>query len=182
MSDTKLKTPPRTMLQMLWQEFLFTKRFTLQTPLSPYEVIEKLNGLSHPRQGWLYPVNKQVDVSLNIEGHYAFTIRLQRTSRGIPYTMAQVNGEIQPDGLHTQLDGYARFGAFYHVFLFVYTVVMILIYMSLRFWMQANASLFLIIIVAFLLLGWWRMLTDRNSLLGEMISALDPDSQQKQKR
>jgi|GEM_PF-2811625 len=182
MSETKLKIPPRTLLQMLWQEFLFTKRFTLQTPLSPYEVIEALNELAHPRQGWLYPVSKQVDIALNIEGRYEFTIRLQRTSRGIPYTMAQVNGEIRADGLHTQLEGQARFGALYHVFLFVYTVVMILIFTTMRIWMQPNTSLFLMIIVTFLLLGWWRMLTDRNSLIDEMVSALDPESQQKQKR
>lgn len=171
----KRKTPPTNLLVRAWNEFLFTRSFEFETSLAPEELADDLMTLREQGSRNIFafmPLSRTVDVKYEGQGAYHFDLRHKRRNRQIDYTMAKAVGEMRHANGRTIIRGEVKFGAFYHTMMLtlaVFSVVFLSLFTALTSafspypgWIMPIQTL---VIVGFLLFGWWRMYQDREALM-----------------
>jgi hypothetical protein len=177
---SKHKSVSQNPIVYWWNEFLFARYYEYETELSPQELADELYTLTHPRQGWVWGLEKAVKTTLhpNEKGlDFNVVSKRKRLLDPIGITTASTHGTAEVDSAtgNTIVTGSVKLGRFFHIFLLIYFAFILAVYLPLVFTYgnsAANAGgagvagMVLPMLVLAIAFGglWWRIYNDRNRL------------------
>ena len=166
----KRKPKSNSLADIFFNNILFVKHYTFETPLPIYTVMERLHELSDEKHGWLNRKSRYSVASKDMVDYYELDIRAK--DRRHQYTITHATGIVEfmeQDG--TRIEGEIRFGVVYFFMLIVSVMWMffVLQYFGLRFplWLMG----FMMITPTFTFI---HMFYKRHQLINKMLSAITP--------
>jgi hypothetical protein len=185
----KRKVAPTNPLLRAWNEFLFTRSFEFESPLTPDELADELMTLREKGSQNIFaflPLSRTVDVKYEGQGAYTFDMRHKRRNRGVNYTMSKAVGEITEENGRTVIRGDVKFGAFYHTLMLILAIVGVILLSFVGSFVSAVGAypawaipLQVLITVSFLFFGWWRMYQDREALMALLSETLTTEKRKR---
>lgn len=176
---SKRKSTSQNPVVYWWNEFLFARYYEYETDLSPQELADELHTLAHPRQGWVWGLEKTVKTTLhpNEKGlDFNVVAKRKRLFDPIGITTASTHGTAEVDSAtgNTIVTGSVKLGRFFHIFLLMYVafILAVLLPMILSDFSVLGSGVDALIGIMFpilmfaVLFGslWWRIYRDRNEL------------------
>jgi hypothetical protein len=181
----KRKTAPANPLRRAWNEFLFTRTFEFESPLTPEELADELMTLRERGSRSIFAfmaVSRTVAVQYEGQGAYHFDIRHKRRQGQIAYTMAKAVGTFTAENGRAIIQGEVKFGAFYHTMLLLFALLMIgTVFIFAPFGLPAVSFFWfqIALIVGFLLFSWWHMYQDREALMALLSETLTTEKRKR---
>jgi hypothetical protein len=117
----KRKPKPNGVVDQFFNTILFVQRYTFETSLPLYMVMNRLHELSDEKHGWLNKKSRYVVESEDRYDHHNFDIRAK--DRQLRYTITHATGIVDPqDSGGVVIEGEIRFGVVY-LFLLILSVL-----------------------------------------------------------
>jgi len=189
---TKRKNQASSPLLYWWNEFLFARYFEYETDLPPEELAQKLRGLAHKHQGWMFGLLKDARVTMNGDKGLDFDIQSKRKRKWDLFALvtARAQGTAIVDGGtgNTVVRGSVKFGRLFHIVMLLYLLYFLAIFPAIMIAGLPEVDKIQILAAMLTPLGilgslmafyWWRIYADRNDLADLIGNAV---SEEKEKR
>jgi hypothetical protein len=166
----KRKPKSNSLIDVFFNNILFVKRYTFETPLHMYTVMTRLHELSDEKHGWLSRKSRFIVESEESHEHYVFDIRAK--DRRHQYTISHATGTAySTDSNGAIIEGEIRFGVVYFFMLLLSVLWMFFVfqYFGLHFSMWILG--FAMITPTFTFV---HMFYKRKQLISKIQSAITP--------
>lgn len=165
----KRKPKSNSLLDVLFDNVLFVKRYRFETSLPIDTTVDRLHELSHELHGWFYRKPRYVVNSKPMTDHIALDIRAKESRQH--YTVAHTTAQLYSDQNTTVIEGEIRFGIVYFVFMLLSVIWMFFLFQ----WARVQLPMWIVMFaLAIPIYNFAQMIHHRNKLLKKIETAMTP--------